>query len=231
MMIHSTASALLLVAGICVDVCEAQESQPRSISTIAPDDERDPLQVGRYRLTPTDVIELTFPYVPEFNQTLTVQPDGYVTLRSVGELRVQGRSLPELRLMLLAAYEPILREPAITILLKEFEKPYFVAIGEVIKQGKFELRGATTLTQALAMAGGLTPTGKSSQIVLFRRYSHDMLEVKQIDVKKMFAARDLSEDPLLQPGDMLFVPKSTLAQIGRFISKPQLGLFLNPFAY
>lgn len=184
---------------------------------------------GRYRLTPTDVIELAFPYVPEFDQILTVQPDGFVTLKAVGELRVQGRTLPELRLMLLEAYAPVLRDPVVTIVLKEFEKPYFVAAGEVSKPGKFELRGATSLTQALAMAGGLTESGKASEIVIFRRFSEDMLEVKKIDVKKMYRRRDLSEDPLMRPGDTLFVPKSVLSRIQRFIPLPQLGLYLNPF--
>lgn len=186
---------------------------------------------GRYRLTPTDVIELTFPYVKEFDQTVTVQPDGYITLRAVGELRVEGRTIPELQQMLFEAYQPILREPVITVVLKEFEKPYFVAAGEVKKPGKFDLRGAMTLTHALALAGGIGDAGKSTQVIVFRRYSQDLVEVKQIDVKGMFARRDLSEDPLLRPGDIVFVPKSLLAQIGRFISTPQIGLYLNPFQY
>jgi len=232
MTLRATSSAALLIAGLWTSiVCGAQENARPSAASATPAEDVDValFPSGRYRLTPTDVIEVTFPYVPEFNQTLTVQPDGYVTLRAVGELRVQGRTLPELRLMLFEAYQPIMREPVITLVLKEFEKPYFIAAGEITNQGKFELRGATTLTQGLAIAGGLTDKGKSSQVVLFRRYSQDMLEVKQIDVKKMFSSRDLSEDPLLRPGDTVFVPKSALAQIGRFIAKPQLGLYLNPF--
>jgi polysaccharide export outer membrane protein len=227
--------AAFLMAGICTSALCAggQEAVPQKnqapVAREAADEELQWFKGGRYRLTATDVIEVTFPYVPEFNQVLTVQPDGYITLKAVGELRVQGRTLPELRLMLLETYEPVLRDPVITILLKEFEKPYFVAAGELNKPGKFELRGATSLTQALAMAGGLTTSGKSSEVVLFRHFSDDMLEVKQIDVKKMFARRDLSEDPLLRPGDTVFVPKSALSRIGRFIAVPQLGLYLNPF--
>src|SRR5262245_56645929 len=52
---------------------------------------------GRYRISPGDVLALTFPFVPEFDQTFTVQPDGYVTLRALGDVRVQGRTLPGLR--------------------------------------------------------------------------------------------------------------------------------------
>jgi polysaccharide export outer membrane protein len=186
---------------------------------------------GRYRLAPTDVLELTFPYVKEFDQTVTVQPDGYITLRAIGDVRVQGRTLPQVQQMLIEAYEPILRAPVITVLLKEFEKPFFVCAGEVKSPGKFDLRGATTVTQALSVAGGLLDTSKSSQVIVVRRYSQDLLEVKQIDVKRMFDRRDLSEDPLLRPGDTVFVPKSALARLGRFISRPQLGLYLNPFQF
>jgi len=184
---------------------------------------------GRYRLTPSDVLELRFPYVPEFDQTVTVQPDGYISLRGVGELRVYGRSLPALRLALIEAYAPILKEPVINIVLKEFEKPSFFATGEVMRPGKYELRGATTLTQALASAGGLTSAAKHSQVILFRRYSADWLEVKQLDVKKMYASRDLSEDPLLQPGDSIFVPKSAMGKIAPFIPRPGIGIDINPF--
>jgi polysaccharide export outer membrane protein len=205
-----------------------QQALPPTPSAAA-DEQPQWFQGGRYRITSTDVIELTFPYVPEFNQVLTVQPDGYVTLKAVGELRIQGRTLPELRVLLIEKYAPVLRDPVITIALKEFEKPFYVTAGEVNKPGKFELRGAITVTQALAMAGGLTDKGKSSEIVLFRRFSEDMLEVKKINVKRMFSRRDLSEDPLLRPGDTLFVPKSTLSRIQKYIPLPQLALYLNPF--
>jgi polysaccharide biosynthesis/export protein len=181
---------------------------------------------GRYRLTPSDVIDLRFPYVPEFDQIITIQPDGYASLRGVGDLRLQSRTLPELREMLHDAYAPIIRDPQMTIVLKEFEKPYFVASGEVTHPGKFELRGATTVTQALAFAGGVTKSAKHSQVLVFRRFSNELLEVKQVDVKKMFASRDLSEDPVLRPGDTVFVPRSKLSQIAPFLPRP--GLYFDP---
>jgi polysaccharide biosynthesis/export protein len=185
---------------------------------------------GRYRITPSDVIALTFPYVPEFDQEVTVQPDGYVTLRSIGDVRVQSRTVPELRQLLMEAYGSILREPVITITLKEFEKPYFVAAGEVKTPGKFDLRGATTVTQALALAGGITSTAKHSQVILFRRYSDELVEVKEIDVKKMFASKDLSEDHILRPGDTLFVPRNLISRLKPFLPTAGLGFVLNPFA-
>jgi protein involved in polysaccharide export with SLBB domain len=196
------------------------------VDTISP----QPWTSGRYRLTPSDVLELRFPYVPEFDQTVAVQPDGYISLRALGDLRVQGRSLPELKAMLNEAYAGILREPVINIILREFEKPYFIAAGEVARPGKYELRGATTLTQGLVLAGGHTRAAKHSQVILFRRFSTEWLEVKQVDVKKMYATRNLGEDPLLRPGDTIFVPRSVLSYIAPFIPRPGLGLYLNPLS-
>ena len=184
---------------------------------------------GRYRLTPSDVIELRFPYVPEFDQTVTVQPDGYVSLRVVGDLRVAGRTLPQLRVLLMEAYEGVLREPLINVILREFEKPYFIAAGEVARPGKYELRGAITLTQGLVLAGGQTQSAKHSQVIIFRRFSREWVEAKQVDIKKMYETRDLSEDPLLRAGDTVFVPKSALAKIGPFLPRASWGFYFNPF--
>jgi polysaccharide export outer membrane protein len=212
----------------------SRASLPAAPATSGPSEagDIDPMTLwtgGRYRITQSDVLELQFPYVSEFDQTVTVQPDGYVSLRGIGDLHIQGRSLPELKAMLTEAYSGILREPVINIVLKEFERPYFVVAGEVGHPGKFELRGATTVTQGLALAGGHTAAAKHSQVILFRRFVGEWLEVKEVNVKKMYASRDMSEDPLLRPGDTVFVPKSLISRIAPFIPKPGLGLYLNPF--
>ena len=117
----------------------------------------------------------------------------------------------------------------VQIVLKEFEKPYFMVAGEVARPGKFELRGATTLTQALVIAGGHTAAAKHSQVILFRQFTTEWLQVKEVDVKKMYASRNLSEDPLLRPGDTVFVPKNLMSKIEPFIPYPNLGIYLNPF--
>lgn len=186
---------------------------------------------GRYRITSGDVIEFNFPYVPEFNQTVPVQPDGYIALRGIPDIPAAGRTVPQLKADVIDAYEQFIRDPVVTVVLKEFEKPYFIIGGDVARPGKYELRGATTVTQALAVAGGKSEFGKLSDVVLFRRYGNDLVDVKRINVKRMFDKRDLSEDPILRPGDTLFVPRSVYSKIAPFIPKPSLGFFLNPLTW
>jgi protein involved in polysaccharide export with SLBB domain len=168
---------------------------------------------GRYRITPGDVLEIAFPFVPELNQTVTVQPDGYVSLKEVSDMRLQGRTVAQVKADLLDAYGQFVRDPVFTVTLKEFEAPYFIAGGDITKPGRYELRSATTLTEALALAGGPIRGANTSKIVIFRRSPNEELEVKQVNVRSMYAKRDLSEDIVLRPGDMLFVPKGVLGKL------------------
>jgi polysaccharide biosynthesis/export protein len=182
----------------------------------------------RYRVNPSDILELTFALTPEFNQTVIVQPDGYISLRGVGDVSAAGQTLPELTESLKAAYSKILQDPEIAIDPKEFEKPFFTVGGQVGKPGKFDWYGDITLTQAIAIAGGFTEASKHSQVLLFRRVSDQWTEARIINVKKMMSSRNLQEDPELKPGDMLFVPKNSLSKIKPFLPTTSVGTFVNP---
>jgi polysaccharide export outer membrane protein len=246
----SAAMRMLLVVMAVSALCAAQavvSGSPMAVSSAAPAGTPAPVpaalsaDVGkapvagpqfnkrtpRYHIEAGDTFDLTFELSPEFNQLgVAVQPDGFVTLRSVGEVKVAGETVPELTETLRQAYSKILNNPLISVVLKEFEKPYFVADGQVSKPGKYEMHGTMTVTQAIAVAGGFQSSAKHSQVVLFRRIDDQWTEAQLIDVKKMEKTRNLREDPVLHPGDMLFVPKNTLSKIDRIIPNLSMGSYL-----
>ncbi len=196
---------------------------PSSSSAAPQFQQRDP----RYRIAASDSFDLTFPLSPEYNQlAVTVQPDGFVTLYGVGDVKVQGLTIPELTDTLRKAYGGILHDPIISIVLKDFNKPYFIADGQVGHPGKYDLRAETTLTQAIAIAGGFTDAAKHSQVVLFRRVSDAWVSTQIFDIKKMEAKGDLREDPYMHPGDTLFVPKNKLSKIMPFLPSANMGAFV-----
>jgi polysaccharide export outer membrane protein len=167
----------------------------------------------RYKIHVGDVLDLSFQFTPEFNQTLTVQPDGFVSLRGIGDIRVQDRTTREISDLILKGYARILRDPVLTIELKEFEKPYFIVGGQVAKPGKYDLRDDTTVIQAISIAGGFSPKSKKSEALLFRRTSDEWVEVQKIDLKRMLVHHELSEDPHLRPGDMVLIPQSKIPDL------------------
>jgi polysaccharide export outer membrane protein len=185
--------------------------------------ERNP----RYRLRKGDSFDLDFALSPEFNQTVAVQPDGYVTLKGVGSIFVEGQTVPELTETVKAAYAKTLHDPVIAIALKDFEKPYFIASGQVEKPGKYDLRSDLTVTEAVAIAGGFNDKAKHSQVVLFRPVPGGGYEAKLLNVKKLLATRNLSEDVQLQPGDMLYVPQNSMSKIRPFLPTSSMGAYLG----
>jgi polysaccharide export outer membrane protein len=189
--------------------------------------ERHPL----YRLTKSDTVEINFTFSPEFNQTLTVQPDGYVALRDAGLLLTEGLTVAELQQAIANLYRGFLHDPEVTVNLKDFEKPYFLASGEVSRPGKYELRGDLTVTEAVAIAGGFTQQARHSQVVLFRRVSLDVAEAHLIDAKRMLNSRNLREDWHLRPGDFIFVPQSRISKIRKFVPASSMNGYLNPLQF
>lgn len=186
--------------------------------------ERRPL----YRLQKSDVVEIEFPFSPELDETVTVQPDGFVSLRGAKPVYAEETTVSELEEAVRHAYTGILHEPEVTILLRDFDKPYFIAAGEVVRPGKYELRSDTTVTEAVAIAGGFTRSAKHSQVVLFRRSSSELIETHLLDVKSMLREKDLREDIHLRPGDMLFAPQNMISKIKPYMPVSGLSLYLNP---
>ena len=180
-----------------------------------------------YRLRCSDVVEVDLTFSPDFNQVATVQPDGYLPLKGVDQLYVEGLTVPELQAAVRRAYTGVLHDPQVTVVLKDFDKPYFIAAGEVGHPGKYELRADTTVTEAVAIAGGFTARAKHSQLVLFRRISQETVESHLLNLKAILKSRELGEDVHLRPGDVVFVPQNLISKIRQFLPASTLSLYAN----
>jgi len=181
-----------------------------------------------YRLCKSDVVAISFIFSPEFDQTVSVQPDGYIALKGAKQLPAEGITVPELQAAIGRAYTGVLHDPEVTIVLQDFDKPYFIVGGEVSHPAKYELRSDVSVTEALAIAGGLTPRAKHSQVVLFRRVSDDLFESHLLDVKAMMKSRTLVEDVHLKPGDFLFVPQNLISKIKQYLPTSSLSMYASP---
>jgi polysaccharide biosynthesis/export protein len=171
----------------------------------------------RYKVGPDDSLSITFPLSPEFDQsTVLVQPDGYINLNGVASIYVQGMTVPEIVEALKKAYAGTLHDPIINVDLGDFQKPYFLASGQVGKPGQYDLRHATTVSEGIAIAGGLAPTAKS-QVFLFHRVSTGWVEVKKLNLKDVLNGKKPNEDAYLLPGDSIFVPESFITKFRKYV--------------
>jgi polysaccharide export outer membrane protein len=204
-------------------------SKPAAVlNTDQPDPDRPALEhrFPRYKIQRDDVLFLTFPLSTEFNQTVTVQPDGYVNLQGAGGLYIQGMTIPQVIEAFKHAYAKILHDPIIDVDLTDFQKPFFIVSGQVGKPGQYDLRYDTTVSEAIAIAGGFTPQAKT-QVFLYHRISDGWVEVKKLNLKDILHGKNVNEDAVMKPGDMIFVPEKFITNFRKYVPY-SVGMYLSP---
>ena len=216
---------LLFYVGLCLFSSGYAHSQISRADT--PPQLSTPVE-SRYRMVPGDVVEIVYRYTPEFNQTVTLQPDGFVVLNIVDDIKLGGRTLDEARKIIVEKAGVRLKDPEITLLLREFQKPYFVVSGEVPQPGRFEMREAVTALQAVMTAGGFKDSAHVSQVLIFRKINAEFAEVKTLDFKKIKKTSDLENDLKLESGDIIMVPRNTFTKVERYVRLASVLSFLNP---
>jgi polysaccharide export outer membrane protein len=182
----------------------------------------------RYIIKSGDKFAVDFRYTPELNQTVTVEPDGFINLDPTGDVKVSGLTLAQATELITQRASSRLNDPKVTVTLKEFHKPYYVVAGEVKRPGRYDMDEPTTALQAILNAGGMDTAAQSSQVIVFRRLNADDDEVHVLDLHKVKKVQDLEHDLTLEPGDMILVPKDRIAKMDRIIRATNVGLYLNP---
>jgi polysaccharide export outer membrane protein len=183
--------------------------------------DRDP----RYRIEPSDVIEVQYRYTPEYNHVVTVQPDGFATLQAVGDVKLAGLTVEQAAAEIAKKAGEHFLKPEVTVTLKEFVKPYFTVAGEVNHPGRFDLRGRVTAVEGIAMSGGFKESSRRTTVILLHQTSPELAEVRVLDFQRLMTAKAIREDTTIHPGDLLVVPQNKLSKIEPIMRIGQTGLY------
>lgn len=194
---------VLLAFAACAPLPQIPETAPPAAPAMAP----------RYSLQPGDQLDVTFRYNPELNEQVTVQPDGYFSVQLAHDVRAQGRTLEEIREDLNDAYRRELRDPAVTVQLRNALPTRVYVGGEVNAPGEFISVGpAMTVMQAIARAGGLKNSANQERIILVRRGSNGRGVPYGVDYVAA-AGGQQDADVQLASYDTIFVPRSDVANV------------------
>lgn len=172
-----------------------------------------------YRFYPGDVVDVTLPTAPELNRSVTVQPDGRITLPYINPVMAADRTVPELQYVLSQAYSATLTRPQVEVSLKTSTPLKMFVGGEVDKPGVYDMPGDVSALQAVIMAGGLRATAKSQQAVLIRRGFNDQPMMRTIDLRRATFAPGTTDAVAMRRGDILIVPRTTIASWDIFVQQ------------
>ncbi|HTH17235.1 MAG TPA: polysaccharide biosynthesis/export family protein [Magnetospirillum sp.] len=172
-----------------------------------------------YIIEPGDGLDVRFFYNPELNEEVTVRPDGNISLPLVGEMRAAGRTPTQLEQALRESYSRELRQAAITVMIKGFAGQRVYVDGEVGTPQMVNIAGNLTAMQAVASAGGFKPSARKGEVLVIRRSGTTQPVVIPVDLDAAIAGTDTSQDILLQPYDIVYVPKTAIAEVNQFIDQ------------
>jgi polysaccharide export outer membrane protein len=152
-------------------------------------------------------------------------------LNIAGDVLLGGLDLEQAKADIIQRVSTRLNNPDLTLVLKDFQKPYVVVGGEVQTPGKIEMREDMTAMQAVLLAGGPKSSAATGKVLLFRHLNKNDGEVRVLNLSDMKKTGDLERDASLEPGDMLFVTSSRIDKFERFMKATNFGLYLNPLGF
>jgi polysaccharide export outer membrane protein len=186
------------------------------------------VQRPRYQLQAGDQVTIHYTFTPEFDQTVTIQSDGFITLTVGGAVPMAGRTLDEATELITKQASVRLNDPVVALTLTEFQKPYYIVAGEVRTPMKYDMREETTAVQAVMSAGGILQTGTNTQVLVFHGFKTGSPVIKVLDMKHFQTNTLLEHDLVLTSGDIVYVSRNKLARVNQYMQiASALGLYLN----
>ncbi|OYX33808.1 MAG: hypothetical protein B7Y99_06845 [Caulobacterales bacterium 32-69-10] len=171
-----------------------------------------------YRIYPGDQLDVTVLSAPELNRSVTVQPDGRITLPLAPPIMVADRSAPQIEQAISAVYASQLIRPDVSVAVKTATSLKVFVGGEVDKPGVYDMPGDINALQAVIMAGGMRSSGKTKDVVILRRGPAGEPMMRVVNLRAV-AQRGSADAVPLRRFDVVFVPRSGISELGVFVSQ------------
>lgn len=214
-----------MIANSCVRFCSRQAGRwvlvvvcvlAPSLSAAQQPGAKPPAETpAGYRITAGDALEVKFPYAADFNESTIVRPDGVIALQLVGDLKVAGLGPAEAAAMISTRYAKFLKNSEAVVIMREFATERVFLGGEVGVPGVVTLRGGLTLLQAVVSAGGPRTSARLDSVLLVRTAANNTAVVQKVNLSNVMKGREA--DPELRGFDLVFVPRSRIANVGLFV--------------
>jgi polysaccharide biosynthesis/export protein len=235
--VRGAGSTLLML--VVATVAWAAPQQPVSSPDAAASSVGSSGTVARYVLGPDDVIAIKALNADEIsNGSIRIDPAGVISLPLLGRVTASGRTVQELETEINTRLKTYVRQPAVAITVVEYRSQPVSVIGAVGQPGVHQLEGRKTLVEILAKAGGLRPEA-SNTIKITRRVEvgpiplasatkdpTGQFTVANVSLRGIMQATRPEENILIQPNDVITVPRADLVYVMGEVKKPG-GFVLN----
>jgi polysaccharide export outer membrane protein len=201
--IHLTACLAALTG--CAASTAAQTPAAAPTAAQAPAADQGQATPAGYLIGPDDVLGIVFWELPNHGGDVIVRPDGKITLPLLNDVQAAGLTPEQLRESIAAASAKYIRDPNVSVVVKQINSLKVYVTGQVTKPGTYPLTSPTTVLQVLALAGGVTDFAKKDKIVVMRTEGGQTRSYK-FNYKDVIQGKKLEQNILLKPGDTVVIP-------------------------
>jgi len=148
-----------------------------------------------------DVLQISVWGNPELSLSVTVRPDGKISIPAIGEIMASGLTPMELKSAIEKELTSIVKKPIVTVIIIGMTNSQILVFGNGVTPGIHTLRKETTLLQFLTQLGAAIQNADLDKAYLVR----DKKEIK-VGFSELYMKGKLDEDIILEPNDILFIP-------------------------
>ena len=178
-----------------------------------------------YRFYPGDSIEVTVHSAPELSRTAEIGPDGRVSLPLLGNIMVAGQADYEIANTVADAYaQSVLVSPVVEVRRAALGPQNIVVGGEVNAPGLIEMHGPIGALEAVMLAGGFKNSAARGEVVVLRRAPGGGLMMRTVNLHDALRARQGADSIQIRRHDIIFVPRSTVAEVNLFVEQYVMGI-------
>jgi polysaccharide export outer membrane protein len=155
----------------------------------------------------SDALRITVWKNPELSSEVRVRPDGTITLPLIGDVRAAGRTPTALRNEITNRLKAFIKDEtaAVSIAVIEVNSYRFTVAGNAEKPGVYSSKYFVTVSEAVAMAGGLNRYATPSKMVIVRGEESDLRRIP-IDYNRISSGEHPNENLVVLSGDSLYIP-------------------------
>ena len=158
----------------------------------------------QYRIGVEDLLFVSVWRDGDLTREVPVRPDGKISLPLIQDVHAAGRTPEELARDIEQRLQKYMKNPSVTVVLREINSLKIYVLGEVIAPGPVLMRSKIRLLQALAMAGGVTQFGGRNGIVIYRN-ARGTEKVLKVSYRDIVSGKDPSANLVLEAGDTVVV--------------------------
>ena len=179
---------------------------------------RETLVLPEYRIGEQDILKISVWQEDDLNQEVMVRPDGRISFPLAGDIIAAGLTFPQLRGEISKKLKEYLKYPVVNVGLKEMGGKKVTILGEVRKPGVYDISGKSTVLEGVARALGFTEHAVKSSVILIRG-SHSNPVGVRLDLEGATTNSDLSQNTVLKPHDIVYVPKNFIANVNYVVGQ------------